>query len=125
MGRSASHIALECALQTQPNICIISEEVEAKNMSLDDVVTYIAKIVADRAAQGNNFGTVLIPEGLIEFIPAMKRLIAELNDFLAHNSNEFAMIKKSEQRNYIINHLSSENSAIYVAFLKVSPVNYH
>ena len=115
MGRSASHIALECALQTQPNICIISEEVEAKNMSLDDVVTYIAKIVADRAAQGNNFGTVLIPEGLIEFIPAMKRLIAELNDFLAHNSNEFAMIKKSEQRNYIINHLSSENSAIYAS----------
>ena len=115
MGRSASHIALECALQTQPNICIISEEVEAKNMSLDDVVTYIAKIVADRAAQGNNFGTVLIPEGLIEFIPAMKRLIAELKDFLAHNSNEFAMIKKSEQRNYIINHLSSENSAIYAS----------
>ncbi len=114
MGRSASHIALECALQTQPNICIISEEVEAKNMSLDDVVTYIAKIVADRAAQGNNFGTVLIPEGLIEFIPAMKRLIAELNDFLAHNSNEFAMIKKSEQRNYIINHLSSEKIRLFM-----------
>ncbi|KAA6300446.1 MAG: Pyrophosphate--fructose 6-phosphate 1-phosphotransferase, partial [Candidatus Ordinivivax streblomastigis] len=90
MGRSASHIALECALQTQPNICIISEEVEAKDMSLDDIVTYIAKVVADRAAKGNNFGTVLIPEGLIEFIPAMKRLIAELNDFLAVNANEFS-----------------------------------
>ena len=112
MGRSASHIALECALQTQPNICIISEEVEEKNMSLDNVVTYIANIVAARAAEGNNFGTVLIPEGLIEFIPAMKKLIAELNDFLAKNGNEFAMIKKSEQRNYIINHLSPENSAI-------------
>ena len=115
MGRSASHIALECALQTQPNICIISEEVEEKNMSLDNVVTYIANIVAARAAEGNNFGTVLIPEGLIEFIPAMKKLIAELNDFLAKNGNEFAMIKKSEQRNYIINHLSPENSAIYAS----------
>ena len=72
MGRSASHIALECALQVQPNVCIVSEEVEAKDMSLDDVVTSIAKVVADRAAQGNNFGTVLIPEGLVEFIPAMK-----------------------------------------------------
>ncbi len=115
MGRSASHIALECALQTQPNICIISEEVEEKNMSLDNVVTYIADIVAARAAEGYNFGTVLIPEGLIEFIPAMKKLIAELNDFLAKNGNEFAMIKKSEQRNYIINHLSPENSAIYAS----------
>ena len=93
MGRSASHIALECALQVQPNVCIVSEEVEEKNMSLDDVVTYIAQVVANRAAQGNNFGTVLIPEGLIEFIPAMKRLIAELNDFLAANSSEFALIK--------------------------------
>ena len=115
MGRSASHIALECALQVQPNICIVSEEVEAKEMSLDDVVTYIAQVVADRAAAGNNFGTVLIPEGLIEFIPAMKRLIAELNDFLAHNGEEFAMIKKSQQREYIINHLSEANAAIYAS----------
>ncbi|MCD7713859.1 MAG: diphosphate--fructose-6-phosphate 1-phosphotransferase [Prevotella sp.] len=82
MGRSASHIALECALETQPNVCLISEEVEAKEMSLDDVVTYIANVVAVRAADGNNFGTVLIPEGLIEFIPAIKKLIAELNDVL-------------------------------------------
>ena len=115
MGRSASHIALECALQVQPNICIVSEEVEQKEMSLDDVVTYIAQVVANRAAAGNNFGTVLIPEGLIEFIPAMKRLIAELNDFLAHNGEEFAMIKKSQQREYIINHLSAENAAIYAS----------
>ena len=115
MGRSASHIALECALQVQPNICIVSEEVEAKEMSLDDVVTYIAQVIADRAADGNNFGTVLIPEGLIEFIPAMKRLIAELNDFLAHNGEEFAMVKKSQQREYIIKHLSAENSAIYAS----------
>ena len=115
MGRSASHIALECALQTQPNICLISEEVEAKQMTLDDIVNNIANIVAARAAKGFNFGTVLIPEGLIEFIPAMKRLIAELNDYLAENGSEFAMIKKSEQRNYIIKHLSPENSAIYAS----------
>ena len=115
MGRSASHIALECALQVQPNVCIISEEVEAKDMSLDDVVTYIAQVVADRAAQGNNFGTVLIPEGLVEFIPAMKRLIAELNDFLATNAEEFSQIKKSHQRDYIIRKLSPENSAIYAS----------
>ena len=115
MGRSASHIALECALQVQPNVCIVSEEVEAKDMSLDDVVTYIAQVVANRAAQGNNFGTVLIPEGLIEFIPAMKRLIAELNDFLAANAEEFSQIKKSHQRDYIIRKLSPENSAIYAS----------
>ena len=114
MGRSASHIALECALQTQPNICIVSEEVEANNMSLDDVVTYIAQAVANRAAQGNNFGTVLIPEGLIEFIPAMKKLIAELNDLLAANK-EFAMIKKSAQREWVISKLSEENAAIYAS----------
>ena len=114
MGRSASHIALECALQTQPNICIVSEEVEANDMSLDDVVTYIAQAVANRAAQGNNFGTVLIPEGLIEFIPAMKKLIAELNDLLAANK-EFAMIKKSAQREWVISKLSEENAAIYAS----------
>ncbi|GAE82952.1 diphosphate--fructose-6-phosphate 1-phosphotransferase [Bacteroides reticulotermitis] len=115
MGRSASHIALECALQVQPNICIVSEEVEAKDMSLDDVVTYIAQIVADRAARGHNFGTVLIPEGLVEFIPAMKRLIAELNDFLAANAEEFSHIKRSHQRDYIVSKLSPENSAIYAS----------
>jgi pyrophosphate--fructose-6-phosphate 1-phosphotransferase len=115
MGRSASHIALECALQVQPNICIVSEEVEAENMSLDDVVTYIAKAVADRAALGRNFGTVLIPEGLIEFIPAMKRLIAELNDFLANNAEEYSHIKKSHQRDYIISKLSAENASIYAS----------
>ena len=115
MGRSASHIALECALQVQPNICIVSEEVEAKEMSLDDVVTYIAQVIADRAANGDNFGTVLIPEGLIEFIPAMKRLISELNDFLAHNGEEFAAVEKAEQRQYIIDHLTAENAAIYAS----------
>lgn len=111
MGRSASHIALECALQCQPNICIISEEVEAKNQTLDDIVTYIADVVARRAAEGNNFGTVLIPEGLIEFIPAMKRLIAELNDLLA--TPEAAAVPADEQRTWIMGKLSAENAAIY------------
>ncbi len=82
MGRSASHIALECALQTQPNVCLISEEIETKQQSLDDVVSYIAGIVAKRAENGDNFGTVLIPEGLIEFIPAIKSLISQLNEVL-------------------------------------------
>ena len=113
MGRSASHIALECALQTQPNICIISEEVEAKKQSLDDIVTDIAKIVAARAEDGRDYGTVLIPEGLIEFIPAMKGLIAELNDFLAENQIEFDAIRRSKKREYIIHKLSKENSKIY------------
>ena len=76
MGRSASHITLECALQSQPNICLISEEVEAKNMTLDDIVNNIVKVIVNRGNAGLNFGTVLIPEGLIEFIPAMKKLIA-------------------------------------------------
>ena len=113
MGRSASHIALECALQTQPNICIVSEEVEQKDMTLQQVVDYVAEIVAKRAANGNNFGTVLITEGLIEFIPAVKRLIAELNDLLAKNAEEFATVAPADQRAYIIGHLSKENAAVY------------
>ncbi|MBP9997881.1 MAG: diphosphate--fructose-6-phosphate 1-phosphotransferase [Bacteroidales bacterium] len=114
MGRSASHIALECALQTQPNVCLISEEIEAKNMSLDDVVTYIAEIVAKRAAAGNNFGTVLIPEGLIEFIPAIKKLIAELNEVLVDPATgemrEFP--SKDEQVAFVKSHIAAENLAI-------------
>ena len=115
MGRSASHIALECALQTHPNVCIISEEMEANDLSLDEIVNRIARVVARRAAEGNNFGTVLIPEGLIEFIPAMKRLIAELNDFLARNKAEFKMIKKSVRHSYLISKLSKENAALYAS----------
>jgi pyrophosphate--fructose-6-phosphate 1-phosphotransferase len=115
MGRSASHIALECALQVQPNICIVSEEVEAKNQSLDDIINYIAGVVAKRAEDGNNFGTVLIPEGLIEFVPAMNSLIRELSSYLAHYEDDFKMIKKSEQRAYIIKKLSKENSDLYAS----------
>ena len=114
MGRSASHIALECALQTQPNICIISEEVEAKNMTLNDVVDYVAGIVAARAADGNNFGTVLIPEGLIEFIPAMKNLIAQLNDLLA-KATDFHKLSPEDQRKFVLENLSKENAEVYAS----------
>lgn len=114
MGRSASHIALECALQTQPNYCIISEEVEQKNMTLADIVNDIANVIAKRAANGNNFGTVLIPEGLIEFIPAMKKLIAELNDMLAANA-QFASLDRASQREFVLNNLSADNAAIFAS----------
>ncbi len=96
MGRSASHIALECALQCQPNVCIISEEVEAKKETLNDIVNSIADVVAARAANGNNFGSVLIPEGLIEFIPAMKALIAELNDLPRRQRRRVCQDRPSE-----------------------------
>ena len=112
MGRSASHIALECALQCQPNICLVSEEVEAKAMSLDDVVTYIAEAVAARAAEGNNFGTVLIPEGIIEFIPAIKKLIAELNDVLALPAAQ-NITSANEQIEFVKAHISPDNLAVF------------
>ncbi|MGN0282819.1 MAG: diphosphate--fructose-6-phosphate 1-phosphotransferase [Prevotella sp.] len=113
MGRSASHVTLECALQTRPNITLIGEEVEAKNQSLDDVVTYIADAVADRATRGMNYGVVLVPEGLIEFIPAIKRLIAELNDMLAANQADFDMVADDKKIDYVLKHLSDENAAIF------------
>ncbi|MFA7388880.1 MAG: diphosphate--fructose-6-phosphate 1-phosphotransferase [Proteiniphilum sp.] len=115
MGRSASHIALECALQTHPNVCIVSEEVEAKEWSLDQIIDDIATVIAKRAENGMNFGTVIIPEGLIEFIPAMKKLISELNDFLAHNQEEFDLVRRSGKRDYIISKLSAENAEIYAS----------
>lgn len=116
MGRSASHIALECALQTQPNITIVSEEVEAKQQTLDDVVTYIANIVAKRAENGDDFGTVLIPEGLVEFIPAMKKLIAELNDFLAHNEEAVnALEANKEKRDFVAERISEESREVFVS----------
>ena len=113
MGRSASHIALECALQTQPNICLVSEEIEAKDQTLNDIVEYIAGVVAYRAEQGNNFGVVLIPEGLIEFIPAIGRLIQELNDLLAAHGADYLNLDKAAQREYILAHLSAENKATF------------
>ncbi len=112
MGRSASHIALECALQVQPNYCIISEEVEQKDQTLNDIVADLAQVIADRAADGNNFGTVLIPEGLIEFIPAMKALIAQLNDMLAANP-DFAKLAPAAQREFVLNNLTKENAETF------------
>ena len=113
MGRSASHIALECALQVQPNICLVSEEIEKEEKSLNDIVEYIAEIVAARAADGNNFGTVIIPEGLIEFIPAIKKLIAELNDILA--KPEVLSLDRSAQIDYVKLNLSDENLAVFAS----------
>ncbi len=113
MGRSASHIALECALQTQPNICLISEEIEQKDMTLNQIGEGIAQSVADRAAAGNNFGVVLIPEGLIEFIPSIGRLIDELNDLLAAHGEEYKNLEADEQKKYILAHLSAENAETF------------
>ena len=118
MGRSASHIALECALQSQPNICLISEEVEAKNMTLNDIVEQIVEVIVDRANHGLNFGTVLIPEGLIEFIPAMRILIQELNDLLAQNE-EFAGLEGDDaKREYVKSMLSPASCELYRSLLK-------
>jgi len=113
MGRSASHIALECALQSQPNVCLISEEVEAKNMTLNDIVEQIVEVIVDRANHGLNFGTILIPEGLIEFIPAMRILIQELNDLLAQNE-EFASLEGDDaKREYVKSMLSPASCELY------------
>ncbi|MBQ1885347.1 MAG: diphosphate--fructose-6-phosphate 1-phosphotransferase [Bacteroidales bacterium] len=113
MGRSASHVTLECALKTQPNITLIGEEVEAKNQTLDDVVTYIANAVKARADKGLNFGIVLVPEGLIEFIPAIKKLISELNDMLAANQAEFDTIAADKKIEYVLGKLSKENAELF------------
>ncbi len=111
MGRSASHIALECALQTQPNICLISEEIEAKKMTLRKITDEIATIVAKRAANGENFGVALIPEGLVEFVPEMKTLIAELNDLMAKNAAEFAKLEDFEaQKEWLAKHLTKASA---------------
>jgi pyrophosphate--fructose-6-phosphate 1-phosphotransferase len=101
MGRSASHIALECALQTRPNICLISEEVEAKKLSLKQIVDGLCDSIVTRAANKEYFGVVLIPEGLVEFIPEMKTLIGELNDIMAANEAEFAKVEKESYQEII------------------------
>lgn len=113
MGRSASHIALECALQCHPNVCLISEEVKEKDMSLNDIVDYICKVISYRADRGMNYGVVLIPEGLIEFIPAIGRLIDELNDLLAFHGDDYRFMSHGEQREYILNHLSEANKRTF------------
>jgi diphosphate-dependent phosphofructokinase len=116
MGRSASHIGLECALQTQPNITLISEEVAEKQHTLGDIVDYMTGIVAQRAEDGKNFGVALIPEGLIEFIPEMKILISELNDLLAEGTEtekEFKMLRKSHRINWVASQLTKESAKVF------------
>ena len=118
MGRSASHIALECALETQPNVCLISEEVAAKRMTLDNIVSQICYVVAERAKLGWNFGTVLVPEGLIEFIPSMKKLIAELNEILVDHAEELEGLDEMEKLQVIHSHLSPECAELYKSLPK-------
>ena len=122
MGRSASHIGLECALQTQPNVCLISEEVAAKEQTLQQIVDDLVQVIINRAANKENFGVALIPEGLIEFIPEMKTLIAELNELLAegHSTAEAfnAQVTDDEKRDYVISHLASDTSKVFKSLPK-------
>lgn len=116
MGRSASHVALEAALQTQPNITLISEEVEEKQMSLDSIITYMANIISKRAEKGKNFGIAVIPEGLIEFIPEMKTMIANLNDIMGELEQDIDYNNATSTRekfNIVSNRLKDENSKIF------------
>jgi diphosphate--fructose-6-phosphate 1-phosphotransferase len=114
MGRSASHIALECAFQCQPNICIIGEEVAAREQSLASVVNEFADVVEMRSNDGNNFGVAIIPEGLIEFIPEIKSLIAELNDTLALNQAAFDALEAWEaKRDFVLSKLTAASKATF------------
>jgi pyrophosphate--fructose-6-phosphate 1-phosphotransferase len=114
MGRSASHIALECAFQTRPNVCLISEEVEAKKMSLSQVIDQVVKSIVVRADKGENFGVVLIPEGLIEFVPEVKFLIGEINDILAATEHEFkALSSFVDHKAFILERLTEPSAKLF------------
>ena len=116
MGRSASHVALEAALQTQPNITLISEEVEEKKMSLESIINYMSDIIVKRADMGKNFGIAIIPEGLIEFIPEMKSMIANLNDIMASLENDPDFVNATtirEKFDIVENRLDPENARVY------------
>ena len=115
MGRSASHVALECALQTQPNICLIGEEVAAKKMSLAQIADYIADSVAARAAKGMNFGVAIIPEGIVEFVPEFSVLIAEINELLAgEKTAQFSALPTwKDKYAFIENGLTKESMAVF------------
>ena len=118
MGRSASHIGLECALQTRPNVCIISEEVAAKEQTLEQIVNEIADIVTERAQNGETFGVALIPEGLVEFIPEIKVLIAELNELLSEGETAEifqTLATNTEKRDFVIANLTYESSKVYAS----------
>ena len=115
MGRSASHVALECALQTRPNICLVGEEVAAKKMSLAEITDYIADSVATRAAKGWNFGVAIIPEGIVEFVPEFSKLIAEINELLAgENTEQFNALPTWEAKYAFIEAgLTKESMAVF------------
>ena len=115
MGRSASHVALECALQTQPNICLVGEEVAAKKMSLNEIAEYITDSVANRAAKGMNFGVAIIPEGIVEFIPEFSVLIAEINELLAGaKADEFnALPTWQEKYEFIEKGITPESMKVF------------
>ena len=115
MGRSASHVALECALECQPNICLISEEVKAKKQSLSEIADYIADAVEKRAANGNNFGVVVIPEGVVEFVPEFSALISEINELLAGSKADAfnALESWAEKYAFIEKGLSKEAMEVF------------
>lgn len=115
MGRSASHVALECALETQPNICLIGEEVAAKKMSLSSIASYIADSVEKRAANGDNFGVAIIPEGIVEFVPEFSVLISEINELLAGSKTDTfnALPSWNEKYEFIKNGLTAESFAVF------------
>ncbi len=115
MGRSASHVALECALETQPSICLIGEEVAAKKMSLSSIASYIADSVEKRAANGDNFGVAIIPEGIVEFVPEFSVLIAEINELLAGSKTDTfnALPGWNEKYEFIKNGLTAESFAVF------------
>lgn len=117
MGRSASHVALEAALQTQPNITLISEEVESKKMSLSSIIDYMTDIITRRSQNGKNFGVAIIPEGLIEFIPEMGAMIANLNDIMSslEKDSTYSNAEQAEKFSIIENTLSSENSKVFAS----------
>ncbi len=116
MGRSASHIALECALQTQPNICLISEEVAEKKMTLRQIRDEICEVIIARAEQGENFGVILIPEGVIEFVPEMQALIAELNDIIATKADVFNELPNFEaQKQWLLHNMNSSSAVTFAA----------
>ena len=115
MGRSASHVALECALQTQPNICLIGEEVAAKKQSLSEIADQIADSVEARGNRGDNFGVAIIPEGIVEFVPEFSKLIAEINELLAgEKTAEFnALPTWADKYAFIENGLTKESMAVF------------
>lgn len=113
MGRSASHVALEVALQTRPNVAIISEEVKAKNQTLDDVVTEIARIVAARAEKGLNYGVVIIPEGLLEFLADFKGFLKDLSNLLGHHEADLSKLPEKERPSFVARHLAGSSAQLY------------